>query len=79
MSPIEQEYQSRMGALSGKERIARALSLLAWSRQMTARQILADRGEMSERRLKWEVALRLYGSDPTVRRMIESEMADVSR
>ena len=78
MSPIEQEYQSRMDALSGKERIARALSLLAWSRQMIARQLLADRREMSEDRLKWEVALRLYGSDPAVRRMIESELVDVS-
>jgi hypothetical protein len=78
MSPIEHEYQSRMDALSGRERITRSLMLLAWSRQMLARRILAERGEMSEERLKWEVALRLYGSDPTVCRMIESELADVS-
>ena len=37
MSPIDQEYQSRMDALSGRERIARSLALLAWSRQMIAR------------------------------------------
>jgi hypothetical protein len=78
MGPIEQEYQSRMDALSGRERIARSLALLAWSRQMIARRITAERGEMSEERLKWEVALRLYGSDPTVRRMIENELTDVS-
>jgi hypothetical protein len=79
MSLIEQEYQSRMDALSGRERIARSLALLAWSRQMIARQIVAERGDMPEERLKWEVALRLYGSDPTVCRMIESELADVPR
>ena len=67
-----------MDALSGRERIARSLALLAWSRQMIARRITAERGEMSEERLKWEVALRLYGSDPTVRRMIENELTDVS-
>jgi hypothetical protein len=61
-----------------KERIARSLALLAWTRQMIARRIIAERGEMSEERLKWEVAFQLYGGDPTVCRMIESELADVS-
>ncbi len=79
MNSIEQEYQSRIDALPGKERIARSLALLAWSRQMLARRIIAERGEISEERLKWEVALRLYTADPTVCRMIESELADVSR
>ena len=78
MTLIEQEYQSRMDALPGKERIARSLALLAWTRQMIARRIIAERGEMSEERLKWEVAFQLYGGDPTVCRMIESELADVS-
>ena len=78
MTLIEQEYQSRMDALPGKERIARSLALLAWTRQMIARRIIAERGEMSEERLKREVALQLYGGDPTVCRMIESELADVS-
>jgi len=78
MTLIEQEYQSRMDALSGRERIARSLALLAWSRQMIARRIIAERGEISEERLKWEVALRLYGSDSNVCRMIESELTDVS-
>lgn len=38
MSPIEREYQSRMDALAGKERVARSLALLAWSRQMLTRR-----------------------------------------
>ena len=79
MSLIESEYQSRMDALTGRERVARSLALLKWSREMIARQILAEKGAIPEERLKWEVALRLYGGDPAVRGMIESKLADVSR
>lgn len=78
MNPVEREYQSRMDALTGKERVARSAALLAWARQMLARRIRAEKGEISDERVKWEVALRLYGSDPAVCRMIESELADVS-
>ena len=78
MPLIEQAYQSRMDGLPGKERIARSLALLKWSREMIARRIVAERGVISEERLKWEIALQLYGGDPTVCRMIESELADVS-
>ena len=79
MSRIEREYQSRMDALRGKERVARSLALLTWSREMIARRIVAERGEIPEDQLKWEVALQLYGGDPKVCRMIESKLADVSR
>lgn len=78
MNPIENDYVSRMDATSDRERVTRAVSVLAWSRQMIARRLVAEKGEMSEERLKWEVALRLYGSDPVISRMIESELAGVS-
>jgi hypothetical protein len=45
---------------------------------MIARRIIAEKGDISEERVKWQVALRLYGSDPAVCRMIESELTDVS-
>ena len=67
-----------MAALSGKERVARSLALLNWSREMIARRLVAERGQLSEERLKWEVALQLYRGDPTVCRMIESKLANVS-
>ena len=79
MSPIETEYQSRMDALTGKERVARSLALLSWAREMIARQIVAEQGAMDAERLPWEVALRLYGGDPAVRSMIEGKLRDVSR
>jgi hypothetical protein len=78
MSRIENEHQSRMDALSGRERVSRSLALLEWTRDMLARQIVSEMGSISDERLKWEIALRLYGADRAVRRMIEGKLADVS-
>ncbi len=77
MSTIETEYQLRMDALTGTERIARSMAMLKWTREMIARQILAQEGPMSDERLRWKVALRLYASDSAVCRLIESRLADV--
>ncbi len=79
MSRITNEYQSRMAALSGRERVSRAVAQLNWVREMIARQVLSETADLSDERLKWEVALRLYGGDPTTRRMIERKLADVPR
>jgi hypothetical protein len=78
MTLIEQAYQSRMDALTGKERVARSLALLQWSREMIARRIVAEKREISAEQLKWEVALQLYRGDPRVCQMIESKLVDVS-
>ncbi len=78
MSDVEAEYQLRINALSGTQRVARSMGMLQWTRQMLARQVVAESGEMSDERLKWEVALRLYGADPVVRKMIEGKLANVS-
>ena len=77
MSTIEGEYQSRMDALSGTERVARSMAMLKWTREMLARQIIAKEGPMSDERLRWKVALRLYASDEAVCRLIESRLAHV--
>lgn len=66
-----------MDALSVKERVARSMTMLKWTRDMIARQVVAESGPMSNERLKWEVALRLYGSDKITREMIERKLADV--
>ena len=77
MSTIEAEYQSRMDALTGTERIARSMAMLKWTREMLARQLLAQEGPMSAERLRWKVALRLYASDKTACRLIERRLAHV--
>ena len=78
MPNSQQEYQTRMDQLSGKERVARAMRMLQWTREMLARQIVEESGAMSHERLKWEVALRLYGADQRLAKVIARKLADVS-
>lgn len=77
-SIVQQQYTSRMDALSPQERIARCVAMLKWTRELLARQIIADLGEMPDERLKWEVAKRMYGADPAARAVIERRLDDVS-
>ncbi len=79
ISSIEQEYQTRMDALLPVERVARSAAMFQWTREMLARQVTAQMGDMSAERLKWEVALRLYGGESAMRSMIEKSLQDVSR
>lgn len=78
MSIVQKEYESQMDCLMPKERMARSVAMLKWSRDLIARQILEMDGPRSFERLKWEVALRQYGSDPEVRSMIETMLERVS-
>ena len=75
---VEAIYQERMAALTPKERVARAAAMFQWTREMIARRIIAEEGPMSAERLKWRVALRLYGNEPEVAAMIRGMLDDVS-
>ena len=77
-SAIEIEYQTRLDAMSPAERVSRSAAMFAWTREQLARQISAEQGPMPEEILKWQVALRLYGNEPGMRKMIEQRLADVS-
>ena len=68
---IEAAYRERVDAMSVAERIRRAETLFNWSRDYIARSILASRGSISDDDLKWEVALRQYGSHPQTRELID--------
>ena len=67
-----------MDALPAMERVARSTTMLKWTREILARQIVAEMGMLSDEQLKWEVALRLYGSNPVTRRKIKRGLANVS-
>ena len=67
MKSVEKLDQSRLIALTGKERIARSAVMLKWTREMIARQIESAIGPVSTERLEWEVALRLYSGDEKAR------------
>ena len=77
MGLIESMYQDRMDALTPKERVARAASMFQWARQAIARQTLSDSGPMSPERLKWMVAMRLYGGDKSTRALIQRALSNV--
>ncbi|MGI9470759.1 MAG: hypothetical protein ACR2NZ_04450 [Rubripirellula sp.] len=76
---IEREYQSRLDAMSPAERVSRSAAMLTWTCEQLARQITKEKGQIPDETLKWHVALRLYGNEPGVRRLIEQRLADVSR
>ena len=78
VSAIESLYQQCIDAMSPAERVARSAAMFQWTREQIARQIKAQHhGPLSKERLKWLVALRLYGNEPVVRKLIENELADV--
>ena len=77
-STVEQAYQDQIKAMTPAERVARSAAMFQWTREQLARQIVAESGPMPPERLKWLVALKLYGGEPEVRAMIERKLADVS-
>jgi len=77
-SPIESQYQDAIDALTPAQRVARSAAMFAWTRDQIARQILSEQGDMDFESLKWKVALRLYESEPSVCRLIERRLSDVS-
>ena len=75
---IEEEYQNRIRSMSPCERVARSAAMFQWTREQIARQIILQSGPAPPARLKWLVALRLYGHQPEMKKLIESELANVS-
>jgi hypothetical protein len=77
MSLVEEAYRQSVDAMTPAEKFARMHALLNWARELYARQIRAELGDVSEERLKWEVALRQYGSDPRSRALLEEKLRHV--
>ena len=67
-----------MAALTPVERVARSIAMFNMMRESIGRQVIAEHGEMSYDRLRWEVALRMYASEPAVCDMIRERLKDVS-
>ena len=51
--------------------------MFAWARDLIGREIVAQRGPLSAERLKWETAMRMYGSDASSRKLIQQMLDDV--
>lgn len=78
MNTIEREYMKRVDALTPKERMARAVSMYQWAREIISRQITSNDGPVSSERLKWLIAMRQYGADSTMRKLIRKALDNVS-
>ena len=62
---VETEYQKRIDSMPPYKKMERAVAMAAWARETLARQIRAEVGsEVSDERIKWLVAMRIYGSQP---------------
>ena len=76
---IEERYEADIDRLTPRERIARGIGMFDWARGWIERQIVAERWPMARERLRWEVALRLYGDEPEPRRLIEGLLDGMGR
>ncbi len=76
-SLVEEVYQQRVAAMKPVEKFARMHGLLHWVRDLYSRQLREKLGDVSEERLRWEVALRQYGGDRRARELIEQRLRDV--
>jgi len=77
-SQAEARFREAQDALPAHARVARAAAMFVWARGVIGREILARSGPLSAERLKWETAMRLYGSDATSRRLIQRMLDHVS-
>lgn len=78
MTLVEEAYWRAVDAMTGAERVARAEALLHMGREMLARRVRSELGEsVSEERIKWEVALRMYESDSRAAKLIREKLKDV--
>ena len=76
---VEYEYRKRIDAMSASARLRRAEALFNWSRDFTARSLLADRGPLTNHELKLEIVLRIYGANLTDEALIEELRDRASR
>lgn len=68
---VETEYRKRVDAMTAAEKVRRCEELFEWARRVRMRAIVAEHGPMPASRLRRELAMRLYGADPAMRRLIE--------
>ena len=74
---IEETYWNIVSTMTPAEKFARMHAMLNWARDLYARQLREKLGDVSDERLRWEVALRQYGGDRRTRELIERKLEDV--
>lgn len=69
---VETEYQKRISEMTPREKMERSVAMAVWVRETLARQIRSEVGpDISDERLKWLVAMRIYGSQPQAKALVQ--------
>lgn len=77
MSLVEDAYRRAVDAMTPAQKLSRMHALLYWARDLYSRQLREELGDVSDERLKWEVALRQYGGERQARELIQRKLVDV--
>jgi len=77
MSIVDDEYDARIDQMTIVQKMERSAAMLKWTREFIARQIKAEKPDISNERLRWEVAFRQYESEPQARALIEGILSRV--
>jgi endonuclease III len=77
VSVVQQKYDKLIDAMPVHVKVARAAQMFQWSRDWAMRQVLAEKGPMTERRLRLELALRMYGHEEPMRLLIRKALSHV--
>ena len=70
MNDVEREYRTRLGRLTGRERVAMSVGLLAELCGMVRRRIEQAEPGLTEREIQIRVARVLYSTDAGARRLL---------
>ncbi|ANM29690.1 hypothetical protein ABI59_09005 [Acidobacteria bacterium Mor1] len=79
MDSAPESYAKRVAALTPAEKVRQAEALRLWSREYLKRTILRETPGISGEELRWELALRIYGSDPKFRAWAEERRNRAAR
>lgn len=75
--PLQSETRrNRFDAMTPTEKLQIGMELSVAIRRLLAELIRLELGDVSEERLKWEVALRIYGDDPETHRLLKQHEPD---
>lgn len=77
MSYVEELYQAAIDRMTPAQKVARCQEMFNWSREFIGRQVCSEFPDASIQRVKLLVALRMYGSEPGMKKLLEGLLADV--
>jgi len=77
MTYVEELYQAAIDRMTPAEKMARCQEMFNWSREFIGRQVQSEHPTASIERIKLLVALRMYGSEPSMKKLLEGLLADV--